>query len=1207
MPTFDGTEGNDTIAETGTSDTINALGGDDTVTVTAGADFVNGGTGSDRLVVDYSAGTAGIQTSGPTPNTAAGSGGGFDGYYYVSPSQRVDYTAFEHFTITSGAYDDSIATGSGNDVVSSGAGNDLINVGSGFDQADGGDGEDGLSANFSALTAGVSIDLRNPTSSGTFGSFSRFEYFGTITGTGHDDIVIGTAAARNETISLGAGNDSATVFNGYDTINGGTGSDRLVVDYSAGTAGIQSSGPTPNTAAGSGGGFDGYYYVSPSQRVDYTAFEHFTITGGAFDDSIATGSGDDVVSAGAGNDFVNFGSGNDSGDGGIGEDGFSANLSTVTTNLSINLTTGESLAFSNFEYVGTLTTGSGNDSVVTRNVSRSETINLGAGDDSATVFNGSDTVNGGTGSDRLIVDYSAGTAGIQSSGPTPNTAAGSGGGFDGYYYVSPSQRVDYTAFEHFTITGGAFDDVIATGSGNDIVSAGAGNDFVNFGSGNDSGDGGIGEDGFSADLSALATSLSINLTTGESLAFSNFEYVGTLTTGSGNDSVVTRNVNRNETINLGAGDDSATVFNGRDTVSGGTGSDRLVVDYSAGTAGIQSGGPTPNTAAGSGGGFDGFYFVSASQRVDYTAFEHFTITSGAFDDSITTASGDDVVKSGAGNDIVNAAAGNDLVEGGDGNDTLNGGDGTDTLSYATATSGVSVSLAVTISQNTVGAGNDTISNFENILGSAHADTLIGDAGDNLIDGGLGADAMTGGAGNDTYIVDSPDDTVIEAAGDGEGTADEVRTALSSYALPDNVEILNYTGSGSATLRGNAGNNTLNGGSGGNLFYLQDGGNDTAVGGSDRDIFYFGGAFTANDSVAGGGGFDVIVLQGDYAAGVTLDDSVAGIEAVSLQSGSITRWTGSAPATYDYRVSTSEGAVAAGAQLRINGQSLLAGEDLTFDGSQETDGGTFLVYGGYGRDDLTGGSGNDIFYFEAGRFGTGDTVDGGGGRDAVVVSGYGPDPVNPLEVNFASGSLTNVEALSFSGRFNSDPSAKPSYDVVLENGNIAAGQTLIVNASSLGYGQRLEFDGSAVSDGRLEIFGGYGADVLTGGANADTIMGGVGADVLTGGGGADTFRYDRVADSYGGSQDSILRFESGLDRIDLSRIDASVHVEGDQAFRFVTEFSGGGEASAGEFRIRPDLAAPNQWFVEGDVDGDGRADISIALYETPLITAADIVP
>ncbi|HEY0114036.1 MAG TPA: calcium-binding protein, partial [Allosphingosinicella sp.] len=318
MATIPGTDGNDTINETGNSDTVNAGGGDDTITVSVGSDTVNGGTGFDRLVVDYSVGTAGIQSSGPTPNTAAGAGGGFDGYYYISPTQRVDYTAIEHFTITSGAYDDSIATGSGNDVVSSGAGNDFVNVGSGFDQADGGDGVDGLSANFNALTAGVGIDLRNPTSSGGFGSFSGFEYFGTVTGTGHDDLFIGTAAPRNETINLGAGADSASVFNGYDTVNGGIGSDRLVVDYSGGTAGIQSSGPTPNTAAGAGGGFDGYYYVSPTQKVDYTAFEHFTVTGGAYDDSIATGSGNDVVSSGAGNDFVNFGSGNDSGDGGDG-------------------------------------------------------------------------------------------------------------------------------------------------------------------------------------------------------------------------------------------------------------------------------------------------------------------------------------------------------------------------------------------------------------------------------------------------------------------------------------------------------------------------------------------------------------------------------------------------------------------------------------------------------------------------------------------------------------------------------------------------------------------------------------------------------------------------------------------------------------------------------------------------------------------------
>ncbi|HEX9931422.1 MAG TPA: calcium-binding protein [Allosphingosinicella sp.] len=490
-----------------------------------------------------------------------------------------------------------------------------------------------------------------------------------------------------------------------------------------------------------------------------------------------------------------------------------------------------------------------------------------------------------------------------------------------------------------------------------------------------------------------------------------------------------------------------------------------------------------------------------------------------------------------------------------------------------------------------------------LFGLAGVDTLRGNGGNDTLDGSTGADSMTGGAGDDIYFVDEYEDTTVEAAGEG---TDEVRTALGTYVLAANVENLTATSGVVRDFRGNAGNNTVVGSHENDLIRLGDGGDDRADGMSGNDILYFGKAFTGADRATGGDGRDVLVLQGDYA--LTLSStSLATIEVLSLQGGASSRWGDTANASYDYAITMDEANVAAGTQLIVNAQSLVAGESVTFDGSRETDGGMFLVYGGYGTDDLTGGAGNDIFYFEAGRFGSGDTVDGGGGRDAVVIGGYGPDPVNPLVVTFAAGSFTSVEALSFNSRFNTDPSAAPSYAVVLENGNIASGGTLIVNASSLGYAQVLDFDGSAVADGALEIYGGYGADTLSGGANADTIMGAVGADLLSGGGGGDIFRYDRVADSYTGSRDTISAFETGSDRIDLSRIDANVHLGGDQAFRHVADFTGAGAASAGELRIRADLAAPNRWFVEGDTNGDGRADLAIALFDTPLIIAADIVP
>ena len=106
---------------------------------------------------------------------------------------------------------------------------------------------------------------------------------------------------------------------------------------------------------------------------------------------------------------------------------------------------------------------------------------------------------------------------------------------------------------------------------------------------------------------------------------------------------------------------------------------------------------------------------------------------------------------GAGNNTLIGGVGNDTLIGGAGNDTLDGGAGSDTASYADATAGVTVSLAMTTAQNTVGAGTDTLTNIENLTGSNLNDTLTGNAGANILNGGTGNDTLNGGAGNDTLI------------------------------------------------------------------------------------------------------------------------------------------------------------------------------------------------------------------------------------------------------------------------------------------------------------------------------------------------------------------------------------------------------------------------------------------------------------------------
>ena len=425
----------------------------------------------------------------------------------------------------------------------------------------------------------------------------------------------------------------------------------------------------------------------------------------------------------------------------------------------------------------------------------------------------------------------------------------------------------------------------------------------------------------------------------------------------------------------------------------------------------------------------------------------------------------------------------------------------------------------------------------------------------------------------------------DGAGTGSGGQDTVIVTTAVAVSAGAGAQLTGTG-GDNVLVGGVGNDALDG-AGGDDTLIAGLGTDNLIGGAGNDVLYFGAAYTGADHGDGGADRDAIVLQGNYT--VTLSGaSLTGMESISLQSGANAGFGDTANNFYDFDITTTDSLVTPGQMLIVNAQSLRAGEDFVFDGSAELDG-RFLVYGGHGTDDLTGGAGVDIFFFEGQRWTAGDKVDGGAGRDAIVISAG--DGLTHIE--FAADALTNIESISLNNRYASDPTQRPSYELVLNNGNVARG-TLIVNGSSIpGGGQVVHIDGSGVHDGNLILFGGGGHDVITAGDGADLIIGGGGQDSLAGGAGADVFRYDAVSDSPAGATDLIADFQPyGIDKIDLSRIDANSLAEGDQAFTFIgaSAFSG----VAGQLRFREDGIYR---YVEGDTNGDGTADFAIAFYGT----------
>ncbi|MEA3053968.1 MAG: hypothetical protein QOG72_2871, partial [Sphingomonadales bacterium] len=369
------------------------------------------------------------------------------------------------------------------------------------------------------------------------------------------------------------------------------------------------------------------------------------------------------------------------------------------------------------------------------------------------------------------------------------------------------------------------------------------------------------------------------------------------------------------------------------------------------------------------------------------------------------------------------------------------------------------------------------------------------------------------------------------------------------------------------------------------------------GGTGNDSLYFGANLTGADQADGGDGRDVVVLQGNYV--ITLGAGIlTNSESMSLQSGSRTVFGDTAGNTYTYNITTVNANVLPGQTMIFNGQSLQVGEDFTFDGSAETDG-KLLVYGGLGVDTFKGGANGDTFFFEGNRWGDGDSVDGGGGRDALIISsGSG---INHFE--FGETALTSIEAISVNNRFTTDPSQKPSYELVLSNGNVAAGATLILNGASLvDPSQTVSFDGSAVHDGNLIMLGGGGNDSLTGGSGADQLFAGLGQDSLTGGAGADLFQFRSVADSTTADPDLILDFQHGVDKIDLNVIDADPATAGNQAFSFSND--GTFHHAVGELRAFD--TGLGYWNVEGDINGDGTADFSIFVKTNAPLVVSDFV-
>ena len=292
-----------------------------------------------------------------------------------------------------------------------------------------------------------------------------------------------------------------------------------------------------------------------------------------------------------------------------------------------------------------------------------------------------------------------------------------------------------------------------------------------------------------------------------------------------------------------------------------------------------------------------------------------------------------------------------------------------------------------------------------------------------------------------------------------------------------------------------------------------------------------------------------------------------------------------------------------------------------------------LIGTHSDDTLTGGLGDQWF---GGRGGS-DVINGGAGNDWVTYIGA---PAG-VTVNLGTGSATdgwggvwalggtdtlisieNVEGSNFNdsitgssgdntlrgGAGNDTIDGGAGVDLLdLSDGTAGIVFTLTndtidttVNLSSIGLS-------TATGDTYKNMEGVIGtnfSDTLIGSVNDDVLTGGGGTDIMTGNAGMDTFDFNATSESSTtlALSDLIRDFVHGIDKIDLSAIDANTGTGGDQAFLF-----GGNNANT--------VANSVTWFETGggntilqiDNNGDTAADMQIVLENTGLgLTDADFI-
>ena len=636
-----------------------------------------------------------------------------------------------------------------------------------------------------------------------------------ITSLGYETVTINNGTVGNVTQVIGAisltGDLSANTtlaLTGANTITTGAIS-ASIIDASALTAAGTAIGA--GTAAFQMSGVNTATTITGSAGIDNLighASTATSITAGAGADSITAGTGNDTVLGGAGNDSITAGSGNDSIDAGDGND-----LITMAGNLASG-----------------------------------DVINGGAGTDTITASSAILPAAASTISNIEIVSFSATAS--QAMSAFLNAGVTTLGVTTGTLTVTEAQT---------NLTS-----IILGATGASVVTGASLTRLV---------------DGTADSLSVLLLDGTTGGTTLTTASFANEE---TLTIGeSGTDSATA--------VTFALGTVTATALTTLTVTGSNNHSMTLAGNTLTTTINASAATGTFNLAGNAG---------VTNQTITGSATNLSTIVGGTGNDSITGGALADTITAGAGADTVIGGAGDDTIVGGAGADSFVGGDGTDTLdmNYTLAIDGGSVistgyvinigSSAVTATvvnaatatgdmatdALTVAVGTvailtgtpttgstriDTVSGFENIIGSSGEDYIIGSSSANEITALGGLDIIFAGSGDDNINVTVGTDANTDVI-NGEGGTDTlvITTALTYTQATDaslqTVEQITLGATASIVLTGQTDGFIITGGAGINSIAASSIA-DTITDGAGADL------------IASAAGADTITLATDAAA------------------------------------------------------------------------------------------------------------------------------------------------------------------------------------------------------------------------------------------------------------------------------------------------------------------------------------------------------